>query len=206
MSFALAVVPVLFILAVYAVIFVLAILSYVLRSLGLYTMAKNTAEENPWLAWIPLAHEYLAGKMADHYTASRGKKTSYARLLLVLVVASAGLFVVIFVLMFLITFATAFSSIYGEIIVNLLFVWPVALFCLWYLCFFAAIIAVKVFQVMAHYQIYLDFAPQSATLYTILTIFNLDFICKYLIRNNIPARMEGAYHPPRPQYRANPNQ
>lgn len=205
MSFMVGVLPMLFLMGVYAGMIVLAILSYVLRGLGLYSMAKNTAEENPWLAWIPFAHEYLVGKMADRYTASRGKSTQYARLLLILMVTCAGLSVVLFLSMFLTTFAAVFSTVGGENAINSLLVIPSVLFILLYLCFFAAIIAFKVFQVMAHHQIYLDFTPQSATLYTILTVFSLDFICKFIIRSNVPTRVAGTCSGAQPQYRAHPN-
>ena len=52
---------------------------YIIGSIGLYSMANNTGMKNPWLAWIPVAREYLLGSLADRYNCtSRQKKTSFA--------------------------------------------------------------------------------------------------------------------------------
>ena len=40
---------------------------YIIGSIGLYSMANNTGMKNPWLAWIPVAREYLLGSLADRY-------------------------------------------------------------------------------------------------------------------------------------------
>ena len=32
---------------------------YVAESLGLYAMARNTGVHNPWVAWLPIARDYL---------------------------------------------------------------------------------------------------------------------------------------------------
>jgi len=34
---------------------------WVLKSIGLYTLASNRGIENPWLAWIPIADLYIMG-------------------------------------------------------------------------------------------------------------------------------------------------
>ncbi len=43
------------------VFFIIAVVFYVLKSLGLQTLAANKGIENPWLAWIPIADLYIAG-------------------------------------------------------------------------------------------------------------------------------------------------
>ena len=40
---------------------VIGIAFYVLKSIGLSTLAKNRGIENPWLAWIPVADLYILG-------------------------------------------------------------------------------------------------------------------------------------------------
>ncbi len=38
---------------------------YVLKSIGLMTMAANKGIENAWLAWIPIADLYIAGSIVE---------------------------------------------------------------------------------------------------------------------------------------------
>jgi len=49
--------------AVCAVFLIIGLVFYVLKSLGLYTLANNRGIENPWLAWIPIADLYIMGML-----------------------------------------------------------------------------------------------------------------------------------------------
>lgn len=40
---------------------VIGLAFYVLKSIGLYTLAINRGIENPWLAWVPVADLYIMG-------------------------------------------------------------------------------------------------------------------------------------------------
>jgi hypothetical protein len=40
---------------------VIGLVFYVLKSIGLSTLAANRGIENPWLAWIPVADLYIMG-------------------------------------------------------------------------------------------------------------------------------------------------
>lgn len=43
------------------ILFLIGAVFYVLKSIGLSTLASNRGIENPWLAWIPVADLYIAG-------------------------------------------------------------------------------------------------------------------------------------------------
>ena len=45
------------------VFFVIFIAFYVLKSIGLMTLAANKGIENAWLAWIPVADLYIMGSI-----------------------------------------------------------------------------------------------------------------------------------------------
>ena len=45
----------------------LAIAAYVLRSIGLYSIAKRRGIANPWLAWIPVAWVWVLGSISDQF-------------------------------------------------------------------------------------------------------------------------------------------
>lgn len=43
----------------------ITIVFYILKSIGLATLAANKGIEMPWLAWIPVADLYIAGSIVD---------------------------------------------------------------------------------------------------------------------------------------------
>lgn len=45
--------------------FLIAAVFYVLKSIGLATLAANKGIENAWLAWIPVADLYIAGAILE---------------------------------------------------------------------------------------------------------------------------------------------
>lgn len=47
------------------VFFVIVIAFYVLKSIGLMTLATNKGIENAWLAWIPIADLYIMGSIVE---------------------------------------------------------------------------------------------------------------------------------------------
>jgi len=49
--------------AICAIALVIGLVFYVLKSIGLYTLAQNRGIENPWLAWIPITDLYIMGML-----------------------------------------------------------------------------------------------------------------------------------------------
>ena len=72
------------------------ILSYVLTSLGSYTIASRRGIKNAWLAWIPLGSSWILGSISDHYQAAKGKTKRKRVVLLTLEII---LYVVLFMVM-----------------------------------------------------------------------------------------------------------
>ena len=64
---------------------IIALVCYIFRSIALYTMAKNRGIRNPWLAWLPVGGEWIAGSLSDQYRyVVHGQTTSRRIILLVL--------------------------------------------------------------------------------------------------------------------------
>lgn len=61
---------------------VIGLVCYVFNALGLYTMAKNRNLDNPWLAWIPLASNYLMGELINDDVSISTWHIPYAKLFL----------------------------------------------------------------------------------------------------------------------------
>lgn len=51
----------------YGFIFVAGIAMYVLRSLGLYTLAQRRGIKKPWMAWVPVLCMWTLGSLSDQY-------------------------------------------------------------------------------------------------------------------------------------------
>ena len=65
------------------------LVGYVLRSIGLHTMAKNRGIKNPWLAWLPVGNYWIAGSIADQYRyVTKGEVTNRRKILLILGIAT----------------------------------------------------------------------------------------------------------------------
>lgn len=75
----------------------LAIATYVLRSLGVYTIAKRRSIKNPWFAWIPVVDHYLLGCISDQYQyVAKNRVRNKRKVLLGLSIAMAVLGIVFF--------------------------------------------------------------------------------------------------------------
>lgn len=80
------------VLALFAVCMVFAlavgVLKYVLTAISLYRIAKRRGIHRPWLAWIPVAGDWLLGSISDHYQYVTKRKVTHRRtLILVLSIA-----------------------------------------------------------------------------------------------------------------------
>ncbi|HIV03300.1 MAG TPA: hypothetical protein IAC74_06960, partial [Candidatus Aphodoplasma excrementigallinarum] len=74
----------------YLILLAYIIVNYVVRSLGLYRIAKYSGVHNAWLAWIPLADLFLLGKVTgDIQLGSRTLKNTALWLLLVPLIGGA---------------------------------------------------------------------------------------------------------------------
>lgn len=158
--------------------FLAGIALYVLRSLGLYRMAANTGVRYAWFAWIPLLHEYLCAKMGDRTRITRDKPAFLEKWMVVL--AAAWLLSRIFQPFFKYLF-----------LIGLLYQALMAL----------VSIALLVIVVLADYWIYMDYEPSMAALYTVFSVFRLDGIAKFIVRENVPVGVTGVCGGKQPKYR-----
>lgn len=67
----------------------LAIAAYILRSIGVYTIAKHREIENPWLAWLPFGDLWILGSISDQYQyVVKGRVHNRRKTLLALMLAT----------------------------------------------------------------------------------------------------------------------
>ncbi len=153
------------VIAAFAMIFVIAffiwIPFYVLRSLGLYNMAKNRGMSNPWIAWIPFVSNYLIGEMVN--PVQLGSVT----------IQNCGLIL-------------ALSPIIGGVAGFVLSFIPI----IGWLLLTVISIGLSVFLFMCHYYLYKQYEPDNAVLYIVLTVLFsgvADAIIFFKMRNMTPS-------------------
>lgn len=143
-----------------------AIALYVLRSLGVYTIAKRRGLHHTWFAWVPVADQYLLGCISDQYQyVVKDKNKSRRKILLVLDIVYVVLLTVIvgsFV-------GIAFNAAVGYISESRMTSRMLGMLGL-YLPLLGVWIAKLVFRYMALYDLYVSVDPKNSTMYIVLSV------------------------------------
>lgn len=167
----------------------ISLVLYVLGSIGLYSMARNTGVRNPWFAWIPIARDFLLGSLADRYNSTAMRKNTSLHLWLTIL---SGIQTPLFY--FLVIIAIVLSPLFYNV--------PILLLALLLFLFLASLvgIAYKVFYLLSFYYVTMDYEPSRAVLYTVLAFFDLGGILLFLSRHNVPVGIAGRCYPVQPKY------
>ena len=165
-------------ITVYAVI-VAAIggTAYVLRSLGLYRLAKNRGFDNAWLAWIPVGDVYIMGKLAE---LSPYVQRKIPKLHIIMPIIYGAYLILCFVPS---AIMIAGPAIFGSSGLGFMSVAAIGVFAL-LMIFMLVIVAALVF---VYYHLFKVYDPNNAVLYTVLSALSLSFIFLFIIRNREPA-------------------
>lgn len=156
-------------LAIYLVflLFVLAfsVVSYILTSLGTYTIAERRGIRHPWLAWIPIGNVWILGSISDQYQyIVKGKIRNRRKVML-------GLYIGIIAVYIVVLFAAITGAILSE---NAAYAGgETAMLLLIVLCMlglFITSIILLVFYYTSLYDLYSSCHPSNASLYVVLSI------------------------------------
>ena len=142
---------------------------YALRAVGLYKLAKNRALRCAWLAWVPIAGDWILGSISDQYQYVVKGRIKYNRFVLLILSAVT------------VTLGGVVSVLSEEVIVNLLgrlifgggnvnTARLMVVVGLTALC--AAVrLAYRVFSLMAHFDLYRSCTDKYSVIYLVLAIF-----------------------------------
>lgn len=169
---------------------VVSLAGFIMLALGLYTIAKRRGIRNPWLAWIPFGQGWMLGCVSDQYQhVSRGRKKNKRSLLVWLEIANTVLAVVTIILLVKamlvilryvdIDAVMQYSQqyIYVDAFENLsdaqLMEIASAMMGMMLPAFMmlGVSILLMVFKFMAIYDLFRSCEPNSATAYTLVSIF-----------------------------------
>ena len=160
---AVAAVMLLIVLGFYLLMLGFMILTYILQSLGMYTIAKRRQIRNPWLAWLPVGNMWILGSISDQYQyVAKGRVRNRRKVLL-------GTMIAVFALMFLfygLYFVTWFSAMMDSEaaavsgLLMIFFAIPMMI---------VAIVA-AVFQYIALHDLFASCEPNNAVVFLVLSI------------------------------------
>ena len=142
----------------------ISLASYILQSLGYYTIANRRGIKNAWLAWIPIGVIWILGSISDQYQyVTKGRTKNRRKLLLGL---SIGIFV--FYILWVIVMIIATAMTMAPTGTGLAFVGLITIFGV--LGIFAIAIASAILQYMCMYDLYRSCNPENSVLFLVLSI------------------------------------
>ena len=147
---------------------------YVLRALGLYSIAKRRGINRPWMSWVPVLDLWVLGCISDQYQyVVNGKVRNKRKWLLGLSIAMAVLYIVFAVLIGVAVFG-AVGGMTGSMSDNQLvatLLGPVMGLVVGLIPLVGIAIAVMVIRYVAMYDLYTSCNPQNNVLFLVLSIF-----------------------------------
>ena len=163
---------------------VIGVLTYIAIGYGLFHMAGSLGFKHSWLAWVPFGQDYILGAVADESCKRRdGRTTDYRKKLLGLQIALVPLCVLLILMLivylaFLITSGVKQKSYTADIVsrpelAERATVSPALAIIPGILTIVVAVLLMIhiIFRFIALHKIYQLFAPESAALFLLLSIF-----------------------------------
>lgn len=181
-----------FFIGAIAVSAVIGIAIYLLESISVYKMAKSAQIKNPWLAFIPVANDWVFGTLAEKYKKkNRTKSARFGIILPVLegIVLIETIALTIFTVIsikeitgYALDAVNTSSEMAPEQFMSLI---PVIIL---YFALMAVAIAYAVVFFIALWRVYSSFDKSNATLYIVLSVvFTISVpIILFIIRNHKP--------------------
>ena len=181
-----------FFIGAIAVSAVIGIAIYLLESISVYKMAKSAEIKNPWLAFIPVANDWVFGTLAEKYKKKNGTKS--ARFGIILPVLEGIVLIETIALTIFTVISVKEITGYALDAVNtsaemapeqFMSLIPVIIL---YFALMAVAIAYAVVFFIALWRVYSSFDKSNATLYIVLSvIFTISVpIILFIIRNRKP--------------------
>lgn len=152
----------------------LGIAGYVLRAVGMYTIAKRRGISNAWLSWVPVAWTWVLGSISDQFRYVTKAQVKYKRVTLLVmniicsIVCLATLAVVGIKAVDLIDLAVTGGSEEELMMVGMSFFFQ---FLAMMLLLAGVALATAIVGYIALYDLFISATPSNAVLFLILSIF-----------------------------------
>lgn len=160
------------------------IVRYILKSIGMYRIARNRNMDNAWLAWVPYARTYLQGELSGVVSFGR-QKIKNPGLWMILIPLVSGFILIILNAMIIFSVITD-GMYYVNGVTSLISGFLVFLVILVVLLAAVAGIAVKVLRVFVNRQIFEALTSESMALFhAVASVFVplYEDICFFVLRD-----------------------
>jgi len=154
---------------------ILGVVSYVLHALGLYTIGQRRQIKHAWMAWLPVVNLWILGSISDQYQyVVKGKVRNRRKTMVGLSIAMWAMYIV-FWIGYIMLFVNMFMNMgtlddmgfeQGMQMLGT----PMLISAGAVLVMLVLAIVLTVFQYMAYYDLYASCKPDSAGLFTVLSI------------------------------------
>ena len=153
--------------------FALVIAAYVLRAIGLYTIAKRRGIANPWLAWIPVGWVWILGSISDQFryvTKAQVKNKRITLLVMELIQFVVSIVMTVLMVIAFIDFIEVAEMAVSEEALAMQGV-TLALKVLGVCAVIGALaLATAIIRFIALYDVYMSVNPANAVLFLVLSI------------------------------------
>lgn len=150
------------------------LITYIFRSLGVYSIAKRRGLNRPWLAWIPVADHWLLGCVSDQYQyVVKDKNTNRRKWLLGLRIALLILSVAVSAAMLGVAFEAIEIAMAGGNVERAMMplVRKLLTCAVWLVPLMGVSVAEAVFYYMSTYDLYRSTDPRNSVIYLVISIF-----------------------------------
>lgn len=156
-----------FILVIWLIVLAWLIVVYVFSSIAIYKLSSSRGYKNAWLAWIPLANNYVLGSIADSIDGYNGKKSYFRHILFWGQLVPFATSVIMGIVGVSLGIMSEASTVASNVAAAMS--WPVM--AVFYVISIGVPIAVSIVSYIVFYKIYNDYAPQNAVVFLVLSIF-----------------------------------
>ncbi len=104
----------LLVIGIYLFVIAIGLADYIIGSLSMMRIARKRGVSNSWLAWIPIASEWVFGSVVDDFDSEKGSKRKFRVILLTLALVVLALAV----LMMIVIIAQAIMLSFGNTILT----------------------------------------------------------------------------------------
>lgn len=168
-----------------------ALISYILKGVGMYTIAKRQGRDYAWLAFVPFARTYLHGELAGSITLKNRRIQSPGIWLLALPFIYGAVYSILYAVLWFIGFGAIMKMeryfLYGGVNIGPGHVWGLVILVLLFIIVVVAYMALyKSLKILVNHQIFEEFTSKNmsivhAVLCTMVPLY--ESICFFVMRN-----------------------
>ena len=150
------------------------IAAYVLRALGIYSIAKRRGINHPWMSWVPVLDLWVLGCVSDQYQyVVKGKVRNKRKWMLGLNITLVVVYIILFVFLGILVGSVVAGTVggMGEQYMLEKMVGPAVAMLVCLIPLAAIAIAVMVLRYVSMYDLYTSCTPQNNVLFLVLSIF-----------------------------------